>query len=43
MNYQDPGAQVGESVTFMGHLKPTTKGAYVSYSCPSGLTLTGPT
>ena len=42
MNCQDPGAQVGDSVAVMGHLKPAMKGAYVSYICPRGLTLTGP-
>ena len=41
MNCRDPGDQVDDSITVTGYQEPGMRDANVTYSCPSGLTLTG--
>ena len=42
INCRDPGDQVDDSITVTGYREPGMRGANVTYSCPSRLTLTGP-
>ena len=40
---ENPAAQTNNSVVVIGYTDPAVKGNSIAFSCPPGLTVTGPT